>query len=141
MGAGSNSLFHQPHHASSSALQQQNQQIKNLRRLTTTAAAATAGLAGMHLYRTGKLPLPLLPPRQQSAAGQPLLQIPRELAEVICGAVGEIVQVAVLYPLDTIKVGFQGPAAYALVCMNAGLCSRHTCSPIQALWSGTGSSN
>lgn len=82
------------------------QHSRHLRTLTTAAAAATAGLAGAHLHRTGRL-APLLPRApQQSKAGQaPLLQIPRELAEVICGAFGEIVQVAVLYPLDTIKVG------------------------------------
>ena len=102
MGAG-NHLFQQ--HYGNGALQrnQQHQQLRSLRTLTTAAAAATAGAAGVHLYRTGRLPL--LHQRSQTASpAQPLVQIPRELAEVICGAIGEIVQVAVLYPLDTIKV-------------------------------------
>jgi hypothetical protein len=101
MGAGGQHLFQQ-HLGSGPA--QRSSQHRNLRKLTTAAAAATAGVAGMHMYRTGKLPqLPQLRPAAKGAQ-QPLVQIPRELAEVICGAVGEIVQVAVLYPLDTIKV-------------------------------------
>jgi hypothetical protein len=101
MGAGGQHLFQQ-HLGNGPA--QRSSQHRNLRKLTTAAAAATAGVAGMHMYRTGKLPqLPQLKPAAKGAQ-QPLVQIPRELAEVICGAVGEIVQVAVLYPLDTIKV-------------------------------------
>lgn len=104
MGAGG---FH--HHIAGGAVQRsssQQQHAKHLRKLTTAAAAATAGVAGMHMYRTGRLPLlPQLPhSKTVKGATKPLIQIPRELAEVICGAVGEIVQVAVLYPLDTIKV-------------------------------------
>lgn len=110
LGAGHH-LFQQ--HLGHGAAQRSNQQeIRNLRKLTTAAAAATAGVAGMHLYRTGKLPL--LPQRSEvtpKGAAKPLLQIPRELAEVMCGAVGEIVQVAVLYPLDTIKVCRQMPCS------------------------------
>jgi hypothetical protein len=68
----------------------------------------------MHLYRTGRLPVlpPLLQTRPGKGAAKPLLQIPRELAEVICGAVGEIVQVAVLYPLDTIKASILANCIY-----------------------------
>lgn len=103
LGAGGQHLFQQ-HLGSGSA--QRSSQHRNLRKLTTAAAAATAGVGGMHMYRTGKLPqLPQLKPAAKGAQ-QPLVQIPRELAEVICGAVGEIVQVAVLYPLDTIKVSW-----------------------------------
>lgn len=82
--------------------QQQQHQARQLRKLATAAAAATAGAAGVHLYRQGRLPLLVRP--EKPGQKQPLVQIPRELAEVICGAFGEIVQVAVLYPLDTIKV-------------------------------------
>jgi hypothetical protein len=68
----------------------------------------------MHLYRAGRLPVlpPLLQTRPGKGAAKPLLQIPRELAEVICGAVGEIVQVAVLYPLDTIKASILANCIY-----------------------------
>jgi hypothetical protein len=107
MSLGAGGLWNH-HHMTGGAVQRsssQHQHGKHLRKLTTAAAAATAGVAGMHLYRTGRLPvLPPLPQtRPGKGAAKPLLQIPRELAEVICGAVGEIVQVAVLYPLDTIK--------------------------------------
>jgi len=101
---GSGHLFQQ-HFGHGAAQRSSQQELRNLRKLTTAAAAATAGVAGLHLYRTGRLPL--LPQRSEvtpKGAAKPLLQIPRELAEVMCGAVGEIVQVAVLYPLDTIKV-------------------------------------
>lgn len=67
------------------------------------AAAATASAAGMHLHRQGKLSLPFSKKQQQQEAGQRFL-IPRELAEVMAGAFAEIIQVAALYPIDTIKV-------------------------------------
>lgn len=104
MSMGGSNLFQ--HHLGSGAMQRSShqQRNKNLRRLGAAAAAATAGAAGVQLYRTGRL-APLLPQRPAAKANQPLLQIPRELADVICGAFGEIVQVAILYPLDTIKVG------------------------------------
>jgi hypothetical protein len=103
MSMGGSNLFQ--HHLGSGAMQRSSQQQRNqnLRRLAAAGAAATAGAAGVQLYRTGRL-APLLPQRPAAKANQPLLQIPRELADVICGAFGEIVQVAILYPLDTIKV-------------------------------------
>lgn len=91
---------------------QQQQHGRAIRRLTVAAAAATAGAAGVQLYRSGRLSQPLLPQRP-AAPGKPGLQIPRELAEVICGAFGEIVQVAILYPLDTIKVSLDSRPRYA----------------------------
>lgn len=57
----------------------------------------------MHMHRQGKFTLSLLPSHAEPQQKQPFL-LPKELAEVICGAIGEIVQVAVLYPLDTVKV-------------------------------------
>lgn len=118
------------------------QHSRHLRHLTTAAAAATAGLAGAHLHRTGRLAplLPLAPQKQRKAGQAPLLQIPRELAEVICGAFGEIVQVAVLYPLDTIKVGWLGAntlhksfcaaAAAACLVVGAGACAVSLCAQL-----------
>lgn len=105
-----------------SSQQQQQHQARHLRRLAVAAAAtATAGAAGLHFHRRGSLSLPAWPVSSGSSSSstssrQPL-QLPRELAEVICGAVGEIVQVAVLYPLGTIKVRCQAgglPAAAVL---------------------------
>jgi hypothetical protein len=61
----------------------------------------------MHLHRQGQLSLPFSRTKQQqraAEAGKPFL-IPRELAEVMAGAFAEIIQVAALYPIDTIKVG------------------------------------
>jgi hypothetical protein len=57
----------------------------------------------MHLHRHGQLSLPFS--KKQQAEQQRFL-IPRELAEVMAGACAEIVQVAALYPIDTIKVGY-----------------------------------
>ena len=61
----------------------------------------------MHLHRHGKLSLPFSKKQQQQEAGQRFL-IPRELAEVMAGAFAEIIQVAALYPIDTIKVSICG---------------------------------
>ncbi|KAI8464685.1 MAG: mitochondrial carrier domain-containing protein [Monoraphidium minutum] len=82
------------------------------RRITLRTAALAAGgaaLAGgaglsLHRHRT-RLATPAAPPQR--------LLLPRGLAEVICGAVGEIVQVACLYPLDTIKVRCQATSSSA----------------------------
>lgn len=94
----SGSYAPQPHNLHSSRTQQQRQQI---RRVALAAAAASAGAAGVHLHRSGQITVPVLP---SAAQVQQQRLLPKELAEVICGAIGEIVQVAVLYPLDTIKV-------------------------------------
>ena len=101
-----------------------------LRATAFTLAGATAAGSAVYLHRSGKLQPPRLPQllpgnlnptslnksqqhqqqgssgtqQQQQQQGVPFL-IPEALAEIICGALGEIVQVAVLYPLDTIKVG------------------------------------
>jgi hypothetical protein len=37
------------------------------------------------------------------------VKINQEVIELICGAVGEIAQIIILYPLDTIKVRSQQP--------------------------------
>jgi hypothetical protein len=105
---------HLPHSASSANLhsqaqhqqQRQPQPHARLRVAAAAAAAATAGATGMHLHWQGQLSLPFLKTKQQRAAeaGKPFL-IPRELAEVMAGAFAEIIQVAALYPIDTIKVG------------------------------------
>jgi hypothetical protein len=88
--------------ASSFPTQQQQQlQLRARNVAVSAAAAATIGAAGMHISAKSR---PLLKPQQQQRQ-QPLFLIPKELAEVICGAIGEIIQVAVLYPVDTIKVG------------------------------------
>jgi hypothetical protein len=42
--------------------------------------------------------------KQQESDKQPQLLLPQAVADMICGAIGEMVSVAVLYPLDTIKV-------------------------------------
>lgn len=69
------------------------------------AAAAAAAVGGtvclQHQYQRI-----FAPPQRQQQQGQLAWKLPRPLMEVICGAVGEIVQVAVLYPMDTIKVGW-----------------------------------
>lgn len=90
------------------ALRRTSRQLdsQQLKRLTAAAAVATAGAAGVTCFNAHRHKLPVLPVRPSKEQQQHLLQIPRELAEVICGAVGEIVQVAVLYPLDTIKVSY-----------------------------------
>jgi hypothetical protein len=101
---------HLPHFSSSANMhsQAQNKQQQRqprphtrLRVAAAAAAAATAGAAGMHMYRQGQLSLPF---SKQQEAGQQKFLIPRELAEVMAGAFAEIVQVAALYPIDTIKV-------------------------------------
>lgn len=69
----------------------------------------------MHMHKQGKFSFPSM---QSYAKHQqkPQFLLPKELAEVICGAVGEIVQVAVLYPLDTIKVNIQSLGSIMYVC-------------------------
>lgn len=65
--------------------------------------AATAGVAvvGAGVYLTTA-------PRYYNSQAKPdRLKIPRPVMEAFFGAVGEIAQVAVLYPLDTIKVRCQ----------------------------------
>ncbi|KAF6265052.1 hypothetical protein COO60DRAFT_1113381 [Scenedesmus sp. NREL 46B-D3] len=107
---------HLPHSSSSANLHSQAQSQQQhkprpharLRIAAAAAAAATAGATGMHLHRQGQLSLSFLNKQQQHAAeaGKPFL-IPRELAEVMAGAFAEIIQVAALYPIDTIKVRCQ----------------------------------
>lgn len=93
-----------PNAAASSFPTQQQQQLQLRARHVAVSAAATVtiGVAGVHIAAKSR---PWLKPQQRQQEQQPLFLIPKELAEVICGAVGEIVQVAVLYPVDTIKVG------------------------------------
>lgn len=112
-GAGS----HLPHSTGSGLQPQSQQQQQHLRhhaRLCVAAAGAATFTAGaatvMHLHKHGRLQVPQLfvqqPPVAKPAGSAPGhgFLIPRELAEVMAGAFAEIVQVAVLYPLDTIKV-------------------------------------
>jgi hypothetical protein len=94
-------------HSQAQNQQQEQQRQPRLRVAAAAAAAATAGATGMHLHRQGQLSLPFSTKQQQqraAEAGKPFL-IPRELAEVMAGAFAEIIQVAALYPIDTIKVG------------------------------------
>ncbi len=122
MSMGGSNLFQ--HHLGNGAVQRSSQQqrARNLRKLTAAAAAATAGAAGVHLYRNGQL-ASLLPQKSAAKGAKPLLQIPRELADVICGAFGEIVQVAILYPLDTIKVRPNPLFLFSVLWWSLCLCS------------------
>jgi solute carrier family 25 (mitochondrial S-adenosylmethionine transporter), member 26 len=98
------------HHVGGSAAgpgggaQQQQQRAALIKRAALMAVAGTAVGAGvMHVRRGARQHRPQLQPLEH----QQRLLLPQELTEVLCGALGEIVQVALLYPLDTIKVRCQ----------------------------------
>jgi hypothetical protein len=92
-------------HSVSSGAVQRAAQGQRMKLVALAAAAAGVSIGGLHLHRAGKLPqLPRRAGVGSSTAPLLQMQIPRELAEVMCGAIGEIVQVACLYPVDTIKV-------------------------------------
>lgn len=74
--------------------------VRTQQAAAAVAAASAAVGAGLYLQQAPQR----LPAGQRHTLPKLNLKIPRELAEIICGAVGEIAQVSVLYPLDTIKV-------------------------------------
>ena len=81
--------------------------------LTATAVGATVGGAATAWHHRERLLRPRAPAAAAAAAAAAALAppsrllIPQGVADVVCGAVGEIVQVACLYPLDTLKVRCQ----------------------------------
>jgi hypothetical protein len=101
------------------------------------AAAHAAGVCAPRRLNAPLLPLrrpacPLTPP---SSAARLLLE--RPFMEAICGAVGEVAQVCVLYPLETIKVKCQADGLSAAAALRA-MMARGAVPGLRALYSGIG---
>jgi hypothetical protein len=77
------------------------------------------------------------PPPRALPRRKPRLVLDRSLMEAICGAVGEVAQVVVLYPLETIKVKCQAEGVGAATAVRAVLASGPR-SALRALYSGIG---
>jgi hypothetical protein len=71
--------------------------------------------------------------QQEQGKQQPQLLLPQAVADMLCGAIGEMVSVAVLYPLDTIKV--RGVAAMAAEGSRGTVMGQHcvTCSQASSM--------
>ncbi len=95
--------------------------------LVATGAAAVAG--GVYYATLSQQPRTSLRPKVK-------VKLPRPLMEAVFGAIGEIAQVAVLYPLDTVKVRCQAAGCSAAVVMQELLRGGLNIKVVQQLYAG-----
>jgi hypothetical protein len=101
----------------------------SLRAAATAAAGVAVAAAGTYVASRQRSPL--------DGARQPhKLRIPRPVIDALCGAIGEIAQVSVLYPLDTIKVRCQATGSSARQVVAGLLRQGLTAQVLQQLYAG-----
>eukprot|EP00879_Flechtneria_rotunda_P025319 GHRR01026898.1.p1 GENE.GHRR01026898.1~~GHRR01026898.1.p1 ORF type:complete len:205 (+),score=71.68 GHRR01026898.1:403-1017(+) len=118
---------------------QQHQQERGYRTVVVAAAATGTASILLHRHAQGNVVEQLLAPKEAVVPTDKqatLCQLPRELAEIICGAIGEIVQVACLFPLDTIKVRCQAGGVSARTVVKQLLASGSLGSVLRQLYAG-----
>ncbi|KAI8469632.1 MAG: mitochondrial carrier domain-containing protein [Monoraphidium minutum] len=96
-----------------------------------TAFVALAGIGSVAYLQSYPRTIPEKDPTDSK------LLLERPLMEMICGAVGEVAQVCVLYPLETIKVKCQSDQVSAVAALRA-VCARGPVDAARALYSGIG---
>ncbi|GFR49742.1 hypothetical protein Agub_g11899 [Astrephomene gubernaculifera] len=102
--------------------------------MARVAALATCGcVASVAMQRAAR---PNVRPRQEAPRK---FLMPQPLVDAICGAVGEVSQIILLYPLETIKVRCQSDGISAVAVVSALLRNGWNAQVVRELYAGLGS--